>query len=73
MDLSEEDQKMEIPYAYQDSVIDDAARELLENNPEDSAEYKRSIWAFAGNDGAPSGVATSILYFCAHSASARYT
>jgi hypothetical protein len=43
MDLSEEDQKMEIPYAYQDSVIDDATRELLENNPEDSAEYKRSM------------------------------
>jgi len=42
MDLSEEDQLMEIPYAYQDSVIDDAAAELLENNPEDSAEYKRS-------------------------------
>jgi len=42
MDLSEEDQLMEIPYAYQDTVIEDAARELLENNPEDSAEYKRA-------------------------------
>jgi hypothetical protein len=42
MDLLEADQKMEIPYAYQDSIINDAAGELLENNPEDSIEFKRS-------------------------------
>jgi hypothetical protein len=43
MDLSKEDQKLEIPYAYQDVVIEDAVAELLENNPEDSAEFKRSV------------------------------
>jgi hypothetical protein len=43
MDLSEEDQNLEIPYAYQDVVIEDAVAELLENNPEDSAEFKRSV------------------------------
>ena len=43
MDLSEGDQKLEIPYAYQDLIIEDAAKQLLEDNPEDSAEFKRAM------------------------------
>jgi hypothetical protein len=43
MDLLETEQMMEIPYAYQDTVIQMAVAELLENNPEDSNEMKRSI------------------------------
>jgi hypothetical protein len=43
MDLLESEQMMEIPYAYQDTVIDMAVAELLENNPEDSNESKRSL------------------------------
>lgn len=43
MDMSEEDQLMETPYAYQETVIGDAVSMLLEDNPEDSAEFKRSV------------------------------
>jgi hypothetical protein len=42
MDLVESDQDMEMPYAYQDMIIEEAVRELLENNPEDSVEFKRA-------------------------------
>lgn len=50
MDLSEEDQLLEIPYSYQDTVIEDATAELLENNPEDSNEFKRSQFLQAKSD-----------------------
>ena len=43
LDLLGEEQMMEIPYAYQDTVIAMAASSLLENNPEDSNEAKRSV------------------------------
>lgn len=42
MKLEEEQQKLEIPYVYQEIVLDNTVAELLENNPEDSAEFKRS-------------------------------
>ena len=42
MDLVEAEQDLEMPYAYQDMIIDEAVRELLENNPEDSVEFKRA-------------------------------
>lgn len=42
MDLVESYQAMEMPYAFQDQVIEEAVRELLENNPEDSVEAKRA-------------------------------
>ncbi len=42
--LSETTQVSEIPYDFQDGICDDAAAYLLENNPEDSAEFKRSVY-----------------------------
>jgi len=42
IDLVDGDQEIEMPYAYQDQIIEEAVRELLENNPEDSAEFKRA-------------------------------
>lgn len=50
MDLSDGDQKLEIPYAYQDMVLDDAAKQLLEDNPEDSAEFKRANYLMQKGD-----------------------
>lgn len=42
MDMVEGDQKSEMPFAYQDMIIEEAARDLLESNPEDSTESKRA-------------------------------
>lgn len=50
MDLSEASQLLEIPYAYQDMVVEDAAKQLLEDNPEDSAEFKRAQFLMQKQD-----------------------
>jgi hypothetical protein len=42
LDLVEPDQVIEMPYAFQDMIIEEAVRELLENNPEDSVEFKKA-------------------------------
>ena len=41
--LRDASQQIDMPYDYQDTIATMAAGDLLENNPEDSAEFKRSM------------------------------
>lgn len=41
--LQEASQQIDVPYDFQDNIATMATADLLENNPEDSAEFKRSM------------------------------
>jgi len=43
LNLEYEDQYPDIPNEYHEAIVDDAVRNLLQDNPEDSVEFKRSI------------------------------